>query len=525
MSALKLRVHAERGKAHLDGSGRVPSLSWPYMGQFILGPRFVDSLPGWQRMDVAGGRKLSVHPDLAISQARKNGRELTLIGHLLDPFSPNSGNDEILQELLRSFSHRDALYSATASFGGRWLLIAVDATEAFLFHDAMGLRQAFYSDRSETGEMWVMSQPGIASEVMSLTPDPLAEEYLDTQTFRRTSEFRLPGAATTFKNLRHLLPNHGLDLLTGTSQRYWPAAPLEAMSPAAAIDRVRTLMTGQIRAAAARFDLALSLTAGIDSRLVLAMARDVVERVSIMTLRQGRLPDHHPDLDIPARLLKRLGLSHTVVHATSTMTPEFSQLFKRNVYLAHDHYGHDAEALLHHFGRSKAVLTGSGAEITRCPFRTKLPIANYVRFTPETLAWLEYDSTHPYLVAHFRDWLSGAGRQNHVPVLDLFEWEQDYGNWLAMTQLEFDTAWREIFTPYNCRALLATLLGVPERHRRNHTNPLFRRAIAQAWPELLAEPVNPHKQISRLARITSDLKAVYHYARFRYTHRRTTTHR
>jgi hypothetical protein len=137
-----------------------------------------------------------------------------------------------------------------------------------------------------------------------------------------------------------------------------------------------------------------------------------------------------------------------------------------------------------------------------------------VLFTPELLAWLEYSSTHPFLVTHFREWLTDASQQSHVKLLDLFEWEQDYGSWLAMTQLEFDSAWREIFTPYNCRQVLTTLLGVAEQYRKAPDYLLFRRAIQKAWPELLLEPINPHATVGRLALRVSDMKAMVKYWQF-----------
>jgi hypothetical protein len=495
-------------------------MSRGYFNQFILGTAFAEQLLGWQQIAVAGGLKLTVHPDLASTQVTNGGRELTLIGHILDPLAPDATNADIVRVLLQHFTSRESLIAATDHCGGRWLLVAVNADESFLFHDALGLRQAFHTDPAETGALWVMSQAGLASEMVSLTPDEQALDYMDTQTFRRTSESRFPATASTFKGLKHLLPNHWLDLSTGRSHRYWPSAPLEVLTPEAAIDRLCTLLSGQIRAAAARFDLALSLTAGFDSRLVLATARKMADRLCIMTLRQGKMPDRFPDLEIPARLLKRLGLPHEVVRATSTMTAEFSLQYKRNVYLAHDHYGHDAEAILRHFGRTKVALTGSGAEVGRCAFRRKLPHADHVRFTPALLAWLEYGSTHPFLVGHFREWLADAGQQNYVKLLDLFEWEQDYGNWLAMTQLEFDIAWRDIFTPYNCRALLTTLLGVDERYRRAPDYLLFRRAIQKAWPALLSEPINPHATVGRLALRVADMKALVKYWQFRLKQRK-----
>ncbi len=516
MPGINLNAHLVRPQEiQGDASLRPPGRD-RYFNQFILGPAFAEQLTDWQRIAVGRRLKLTAHPDLACTQAKDGDRELTLIGHILDPLAPEATNDAIVRALLHRFTNRESLVAETDRFGGRWLLVATSAEESFLFHDALGLRQAFYTDPVVTGVMWVMSQAGLASEMLSLTPDEQALAYLDTQIFRRTFESRFPAAASTFKGLKHLLPNHWLDLGTGRSHRFWPSAPLETLTPDKAIDRICVLMSGQIRAAAARFDLALSLTAGFDSRLMLATAREVADRLCIMTLRQGRMPDDFADIEIPSRLLKRIGLAHEVIYATSTMTPKFSLQFKRNVYLAHDHYGHDAEAILKHFGRTKAALTGSGAEVGRCAFRRKLPHADHIPFTPELLAWLEYGSTHPFLVEHFREWLVDVSQQHHVKLLDLLEWEQDYGNWLAMTQLEFDIAWREIFTPYNCRQVLATLLGVDERYRKDPDYLLFQRAIQKAWPELLSEPINPHRTLGRLALRISDMKALVHYWRFRY---------
>lgn len=516
---LKTRMAASTILAHLaptqPADNRLPTPSASrYVNQFLLGPRFADQLGDWQRLTVAGDLKLTAHPDLACTQISAGERELTLLGHILAPLAPEATNADILRILLDRFTSRDALIKATSGYGGRWLLVARSGSETFLFNDALGLRQAFFTDRALTQEFWVMSQPGLAAEVTALVPDEGAASFIDSEAFRRTFESRWPGTASPLKGLKHLLPNNSLDVVKGTVQRYWPVVPTARLEPDAAIERLLVLLPGLIHAAAARFDLALSLTAGIDSRVVLAAARKVVDRLSIVTLRQGRLPDGHPDIEVPARLLERLGLRHQVVYANSTMSPEFSFHFKRNVHLAHDHYGHDAEAILHHFGRTRAVLTGSGAEVGRRAFRDKLPHGDYVKFTPELVAWLEFGSAMPYIVDHFAEWLATAGRQRYVKLLDLLEWEQDYGNWLAMTQLEFDFAWREIFTPFNCRDVFTTFLGVDERYRREPDYSLFRKFIREAWPELLSEPINPHKRRSRVARSVAHAKAMVRYWRF-----------
>lgn len=189
------------------------------------------------------------------------------------------------------------------------------------------------------------------------------------------------------------------------------------------------------------------------------------------------------------------------------MTPDFSRGFKRSVYYAHDHYGPDAEAILQHFSRTKATLTGSGGEVGRCSFRKDLPWSEYRTITSTHLARLQRMDRQPFAMRHFEKWLEDARPLHNVKLLDLFEWEQGHGNWLAMTQLEFDVAWREIITPFNCRDVLTTLLGVDERYRREPDYLLFRELIRKLWPEVLEAPINPHNRWTLLRRVKHKLRS------------------
>jgi len=256
-------------------------------------------------------------------------------------------------------------------------------------------------------------------------------------------------------------------------------------------------MQNLVIAAADRFDdLVLGITAGLDSRLVFAAAKNLSNKIGYVTVRQGNMPDSHPDLGVPAALLGKLNLPHNIVHARPSMSPGFSELFKENIFLAHDHYGPDAEAILNSYNRRKAVITGSGAEVGRCPYRQKLlevtgNSSSELEITAEILAALDNKAGSEYAITHFREWLADAQVRHSVHILDLFSWENGHGNWLAMTQLEFDIAWREILTPYNCRSVLTTMLAVDETYR---CYPEYRLAIAligKMWPEALSEPINP----------------------------------
>lgn len=462
----------------------------PGWGQFVLGPRPAPRLPNWTHHAAAGNLWLSAHPGLNVVTVGAGDRTLTLIGFLLDPGDPAADDRAILRRLLSACQARGALIAATETLGGRWILIGAFGGEHFLITDALGLRQVLHTEPGAAEGVWALSQPGLALHTLGLRLGEGAAEFLDSYAMRSRPEYRWPAAGTPVAGLRRLLPNHVLDLHSGEATRYWPHGVLPQLSPPEARARLAGMLPALIRAAASRFELALSITAGLDSRLVLAAARAVRDRLCYLTVRQGKMADEHPDVVIPARLLARLGLEHEVIRARGTMSPEFSLAFKRHAFLAHDHYGPDAEAILRRYGRRKVALTGSGAEVGRCSFRDQHPLSRWRRLRAADLARLQ-GMPHPFALRWFDDWLADAGEPGNVKLLDLFEWEQGHGNWLATTQLEFDIAWRDVFTPFNCRALLTTMLAVDERFRRRPRYPLFRTLIEELWRDVLSEPINP----------------------------------
>lgn len=386
---------------------------------------------------------------------------------------------------------------ATFRLGGRWLLIAQQGNHSFLFNDPMGLRQAFYTDKERTdGNLWVMSQAGMAAERLGLTMDPLARDYVNRRLSKGHTEYMWPGSSSPFREIRHLLPNHYLDLGTGCCYRFWPNEPLVPLTFDEAVERLSKRLPQLIEAAANRFDLVLGMTAGIDSRLVLAASKSIRQELSYVSVKQVGMQTDHADLMIPANLLRKLELPHEVIHVQPGMSDAFREVYDKSVFLAHAHYGPDAEALLGHFGRAKVAVTGSGSEICRGDARFGISFLEN-KPSPEFLAREHIGGLHPFTIQNVQEWCAAAPHDCGIELLDLFEWEQGSGNWLAMTQLEFNIAWRDIFTPFNCRDVLISLLAVPEQYRVSPACRIYHELIGRLWPEVMNEPVNPHKDRAR----------------------------
>ena len=464
--------------------------------QFVLGSAFVDALQGWQRVPVDESFNLTVHPEIAVEQVSDATRSITVIGQIFDPRTPGADNAGVARALFDVFSSVERLMAATAVCGGRWIIIAYDAERKAMFTDALGLRQVFYTTGECSRGFWVASQPGLLGWLFELRVDATAEKFIDSLEFRRHREYRWPGTATPFREIVRLLPNHYLDLCTGQCHRYWPDRALQEEGFDEAIEKAAGLLQGMMRAVHARFDVVIGMTAGFDSRIVLAASSAIRKGVAGVTVRQGGMPDNHQDIAVAARVLGKAGISREVIKALPYMSAEFSKAFKQNVFLAHDHYGQDVEAILHRFGRTKVVVTGSGAEVVREPFRKKID-AEKREITARDLATLQSMGECEFAVDSFQRWLGGIGERYNIHLLDLFSWEQSHGNWLAATQMEFDLAWRDMFTPFNCRELLTTMLSIDARYRSSPRHRAFYALIEKMWPDLLDEPINPDKSEGR----------------------------
>ena len=225
--------------------------------------------------------------------------------------------------------------------------------------------------------------------------------------------------------------------------------------------------------------------------MVLAAARPIQNDIGVMTVRQIDKPDNHMDVGIAADLLARIGLKQDIVSSSLILDDDFLQIFHKNARPAHHIYLPDAFAIFKHYGLERVAATGSVSEIGRLSFRKQLGKPETQKITAYDLAKLQKMGRHPYAVRSFKRWLGSVDQSRSIPLLDLFEWEQGHGNWLAMCQTEFDIAWQDIFSPFNCRRILEMMLSVPARFRTGPDHELFINIIANRWPELLEVPINP----------------------------------
>ena len=305
-----------------------------YRMQFILGPRFPVGLRDWQQVRIGEQLHLAAHPDLNVEQASNATVSLTLIGYLLDPHNPQASNSDILDSLISSINQFEDLFDLIYPLGGRWVLLVDDNQCTRLLGDAAGLRQVFYSDAQHTSECWCASQPSHIATELGVEMEPEALDFIEWfQT--QSPESWWPGYSSPYREIKRLLPNHYLDLETIKPHRFWPRQPRAEYPLDHVLPKISTTLSGMIQSAVARFDLAMAISAGWDSRLMLTACRPVAKDLSYYTGKNPDMAWAHMDVRIPTRLLSKLELKHDIIEHKTDVTEEFAEAFNNNVPFAH----------------------------------------------------------------------------------------------------------------------------------------------------------------------------------------------
>lgn len=457
--------------------------------QFVLGPRPAVAPEGWRTLRVAGGQWLAAHPDLGVSTAVRGSVELTMLGYAVDPGRPEASDAEIVRGLAGRVAAGADLLTALDELGGRFLmLLARPGHGPTLVGDAGGTLTVFHA--TVDGQTWCAAQSDLLARLHGFEPDPEAVDFI---ALRRSLvvEYAWPVDTTPYTEVRRLLPNHCLDLATGEPRRYWPSEPLAERSVKEVAPRAAQRLQALIAAAARRFYLTIGVSAGLDSRLMMAATAGLLDRVEFYSGLSKQRDANHPDLAIPRRILADAKAEHHVIVTDGYVSDEFLQVYRDSLPIAHSHRAPGLERQLEHYRLTHVAAVGNVSENARAPYlsRTSPPLPAG-GMTPEYCGRLT-QMEHPFARRAYERWLAGVPAVRGYDPRELLFWECRNGSWFASNVSQFVLAWQDVFLPYNCRALLTDLMSAPLSSRVVPVTELYGAVVAELWPELMRYEINP----------------------------------
>jgi hypothetical protein len=466
-----------------------------YRRQFILGDRPVPDMPEWKSLTF-GPFHLKVHPDLETTLARGSKAEFLMLGFALGHLDPAANNQKLMDKMARACHNIEEMLEYIRDLCGRYVVLFNFSGKTGLLNDLIGSRSVYWCIHQNA--VWSASQPGMLSSLLGIDEDlsSTVQAYMEKDMFV-SGEGCWIGDGTKYVGVRHLLPNHYLDLNEKRSIRYWPTCTPQTLDVETASRKGASILENTMLAATNRFQLSMAVTAGWDSRCLLAATSNVRSRVYYYIQKYGGMTDSHPDIRIPRRLAQKLSIPFRVIECSDYQDAAFDLILERNVFVLHNPAKKVLYRSFYQGFQGKVNASGNISDLCRTFFGIN-PVHDIV----DLLAPVRLSNSE-YAVSSLKTWYSEANSRCQsfgYNLRDLFFWEQVLANWGSMFAAELDIAIDE-FYPFGTRRLVETILAVDERLRPYSNSSVHRRMIELLWPELLSEPINPIGERSRVVRL------------------------
>jgi hypothetical protein len=250
------------------------------------------------------------------------------------------------------------------------------------------------------------------------------------------------------------------------------------------VEKVCREVRGALEAVAAVHPLALTLTGGRDSRMMLACARPFIGTTKIFTADM-RDRTSFRDITLAGSMARRLGLAHEVRRSRSSQR-DLAEWAARTAGETGEPRGWRGTRALTSGLEGRAVVTGSAADVERLIGWRKQALDRPV--TPELMIKRCAVTQRPEFVARAEAWLAGLPALDPLGVADVFQTEQVNGCWSGVIEYGELGASAARFCPMTSRALVEDAVRLPIEYRLAQR--LHHDVMSELWPELLEFPFN-----------------------------------
>jgi hypothetical protein len=453
---------------------------------FVVGapPPVVPS--GWSTYSL-GAWTIAVEPGLPIAVAvDEAGAQIGwLLGHALDlELVAPVANAVLGRRAGDGDSFRPAVQRWIDRHAGRYLLVLPGA--GLVAPDSLATVSAVF-DRERSV---ISSSPFLLQRFDEPIPD---DELADVFRIESTSLYFL-FTATPHARGERMLPNHILDLTTWQQIREWPTGPYERGTQDELVERIAVTIERTIAAAAVNDELNQSMTAGGDTRVMLACSRPVLDRIHCFTVAQPD-PVGRMDAIVAARLASRFGFDHRVLPWTHWTRDDVRRFMIRTGALDGEYRGSRA-------GPTYALLGAERPYVSGVHERTSLgwrPDDNRSMELDGADLLRRYDTPqHPRLVAAADRWLAELPGLDAVDALTLLGTELRFGLWGGALTTAYPDACTYTLYPFAHRSILDAELRMEFAMRRygKYRDDLIR----SRWPELLDVGINAEPARVRISR-------------------------
>ncbi|MDP4118359.1 MAG: hypothetical protein Q8873_04115, partial [Bacillota bacterium] len=287
----------------------------------------------WSKVNL-GLYSLYYDPDLIFGLYRKEDNWIVIAGMVLNPFDGCNDSNEIAQKLYEYKSGSNIKFlNYLNQLSGRFVLISIQGAKVEIFNDACATRTVFYDRYSS--KVLVSSHATLIAAIMGYEISSEALYFFYNKDYKEALIKRLPGLMSPYEEVLILSPNTKLTIPDMKIVRFFPYKVNPSYGSYDDLEEeVSDLMASQIKLLNAKTKIAMSLTAGMDSRLSLAASKDICADIDYFTFLTKNV-SHIEDAKIAQQICKENDLKHNLYHWDSNKNSEglkeFEYIWERNL--------------------------------------------------------------------------------------------------------------------------------------------------------------------------------------------------
>jgi hypothetical protein len=322
---------------------------------------------------------------------------------------PVSKNTDIFEDSIESF---------VSSLAGRYVALIITDTVSKVYIDPAGQLSVVFTPKEK--------MVGSSLYVISDISKPLIDlaELINIPEEDASYQFGI----TPHVGVKRLLPNHFLDLRDFIERRHWPR-PGELSTRSSknielTVDKIRRKLRRNILAVIDQHPVCMSLTAGRDSRMLLASVMDRLEEIQFFTMQ---LPDENARLDcrVATSLAKRFHFKHEILEWQEANAEELNTW---QIRVGRSCAGRTWRAVRTRLqlDPKRTLLPGLIGEMFRGSLWQDSDFSSKVISTEELVVRIEKQN-QPVISKAAAHWMSNLPLTNPLDVLNFYELEQLFG--------------------------------------------------------------------------------------------------
>ena len=483
-----------------------------YRRQYIISTRKLKQFSHW-KINSIDEYNIYTEKSLEIELSEKPNIQAAILGYWIDPENKKFSNKQILNQLTLQCYNVAQVFQFVYNLSGRFLLIFKINKRTYVLSDASGFRPVFYFQNND--RKYLTSSISLLQSIEKINNKKCLHEYYKSDHYLHTPTYMWHAGFTFFEGVGHLIPNHYLEIKSFRQKRFFPNKENIIVADENKIQDIENQITELLKASIEglnnRHKLALALSAGNDSRVLLALMKNISKEVLFWISYRSK---KESDYFVPKKILKHFNLRFLPI---KNKNPSFffKRFYYKNTVLAHKVWCEFNYSKFNLLPEDHMVVRGAAAESARnyyypnySPIHPQIVTMDYLCAIPN-LSFLKI----PELNKDFKNWLDSMQKiekEFNYKTLDFVFWEHREGSWQAQNQLESDYHF-EVFVPYNNRKILDLMLSLPPELRDKKKPILYDRLIQKNWPELKKFEINPSNKFSKF-----EIKIGYYKEAFKY---------